>query len=76
MGKKLFSFLLTEEHIERLKAVSSATMIPLSALARRGIDLVLGEYEENPGAPGKRREVKPAVRAKPSRSRRQKGGGL
>ena len=53
MGKKLFSFLLTEEQIERLKAVSSKTMIPLSALARRGVDLVLAEYEEEAAKPRK-----------------------
>jgi predicted DNA-binding protein len=53
MGKKLFSFMLTEEQIEKLKAVSERTLIPQSALARRGIDLVLVEYEDKAAKPKK-----------------------
>jgi predicted DNA-binding protein len=53
MEKKLFSFLLTGEQIERLKAISERTLIPQSALARRGIDLVLAEYEEETVRPKK-----------------------
>ena len=41
---KLFSLMLNEDQLKSLKAISEVTLIPLSALVRRGIDRVIAEY--------------------------------
>jgi len=50
MGKlenpKLFSVMLNEDQLKNLKAISGATLIPLSALVRRGIDMVIEKYQQ------------------------------
>ena len=43
---KLFSLMLNEDQLKSLKAISEVTLIPLSALVRRGIDRVIEEYED------------------------------
>jgi predicted DNA-binding protein len=53
MKKKLFSFAMSPEQIERLKATSERTLISQSVLARKGIDMVLKEYEEEAAKPKK-----------------------
>jgi hypothetical protein len=41
---KPFSLMLNEDQLKSLKAISEVTLIPLSALVRRGIDRVIEEY--------------------------------
>lgn len=43
---RLFSFMLNQEQLKSLKAISEITMIPLSALARLGVDLIIERYQE------------------------------
>ena len=43
---KPFSLMLNEDQLKSLKAISEVTLIPLSALVRRGIDRVIEEYED------------------------------
>ena len=43
---KLFSLMLNEDQLKSLKAISEVTLIPLSALVRRGINRVIEEYED------------------------------
>jgi len=41
------SVFLTQEQHERLAAVSIATDVPVARLVRRGVELVLAQYETN-----------------------------
>ncbi len=43
---KLFSLRLNEDQLKSLKAISEATMIPVSALVRKGIDIVIESYQD------------------------------
>ena len=43
---KPFSLMLNEDQLKSLKAISEVTLIPLSALVRRGINRVIEEYED------------------------------
>lgn len=43
---KLFSLMLNEDQLKSLKAISEATMISLSALVRRGIDMAIESYRD------------------------------
>lgn len=42
---KMFSFMLNEYQKKNLDAISEITMIPLSALVRQGIDMVIQKYQ-------------------------------
>jgi len=41
------SIYLNRERIKALKAISDRTLIPMSVLIRKGIDLVIAEYEKS-----------------------------
>ena len=43
---KLFSLMLNESQKKSLEAISEVTMIPLSALVRQGINMVIQQYQE------------------------------
>ena len=42
---KLFSLMLNEEQFRALRAISEATMIPMSALVRKGIETIIEQYQ-------------------------------
>jgi len=43
---KLFSLMLNKDQFKSLKAISETTMIPLSALVRLGVNMVIEKYQE------------------------------
>ena len=57
MGKlekpKLFSLMLNEGQFKALRAISETTMIPLSALVRKGIEMVIEQYQKELKKSGK-----------------------